>query len=122
MVLVLSAHFWLYFLTPVNITDAETDNIDENPLFDDENQHVLEIYQSLMWTIPFLEKLKKKLKEVATELLKNWEERQTKTILQATTFEVFGTIHEINDQDPIQHGIILRLLKKVVSSLPQGQK
>ena len=29
----------------MNITDAETDNIDENPLFDDENQHVLEIYQ-----------------------------------------------------------------------------
>ena len=59
VVLVFSAHFWLYFLTPVNITDAETDNIDENPLFDDENQHVLEIYQLLMWAIPFLEKLKK---------------------------------------------------------------
>ena len=71
---------------------------------------------------PILRKVEKKLKEVATELLKNWEERQTKTILQATTFEVFGTIHEINDQDPIQHGIILRLLKKLVSSLPQGQK
>ena len=40
--------------------------IDEIPLFEDENQHVLEIYQSFMWTIPFLEKLKKKLKEVAT--------------------------------------------------------
>ena len=44
--------------------------IDEIPLFEDENQHVLEIYQSFMWTIPFLEKLKKKLKAVATELLK----------------------------------------------------
>ena len=63
MVLVLSAHFWLYFLIPAIITDAETDNIDENPLFDDENQHVLEIYQLLMWTIPFLEKLKKPLKK-----------------------------------------------------------
>jgi len=59
VVLVLSAHFWLYFLIPGIITDAETDNIDENPLFDDEIQHVLEIYQLLMWTIPFLEKLKK---------------------------------------------------------------
>ena len=73
----LSAHFWLYFLIPGIITDAETDNIDENPLFDDENQHVLEIYQLLMWTIPFLEKLKK-LKELATELLKIWEKRKKK--------------------------------------------
>ena len=73
----LSAHFWLYFLIPGIITDAETDNLDENPLFDDENQHVLEIYQLLMWTIPFLEKLKK-LKKLATELLTIWEERQKK--------------------------------------------
>ena len=58
-ILVLSAHFWLYFLIPGIITDAETDNLDENPLFDDENQHVLEMYQLLMWTIPFLGKLKK---------------------------------------------------------------
>ena len=46
---------------------------------------------------------------------------QTKTILQATTFEVFGTIHEIDDQDPIQHDIMLKLLKKI-SSLPPRQK
>ena len=55
---------------------------------------------------PILRKVEKKLKEVATELLKNWEERQTNTILQATTFEVFGTVHEIDNQDPIQHGIM----------------
>ena len=90
MVLVLSAHFWLYFLIPGIITDAETDNLDENPLFDDENQHVLEIYQLLMWTIPFLEKLKK-LKKLATELLTIWEERQKKKKkkkknIKATTF------------------------------------
>ena len=59
-----------------------------------------------------LRKVEEKLTEVATELLKNWEERQTKTILQATICEVFGTIHEIVDQDPIQHEIMLRLLKK----------
>ena len=58
MVLVLSAHFWLYFPIHEIITDAETDNIDEIPLFDDENQHFLEIYQLLMWTMPFLEKIK----------------------------------------------------------------
>ena len=68
-----------------------------------------------------LRKVEEKLTEVATELLKNWEERQTKTILQATIFEVFGTIHEIDDQDPIQHDIMLKLLKKI-SSLPPKQK
>ena len=58
----MSANVWLYFLIPKIVTDAENeiDNIDEISLFDDENQHVLEIYQLLMWTIPFLEKLKKK--------------------------------------------------------------
>ena len=55
-------------------------------------------------------------------MLKNWDERQTKTILQAATFEVFGKIHEINDQDPIQHEIMLRLLKKVINALPPRQK
>ena len=85
MVLVLSAHFWLYFLIPGIITDAETDNLDENPLFDDENQHVLEIYQLLMWTIPFLEKLKK-LKELATELLKIWEKGKKKKKSQSYNF------------------------------------
>ena len=54
-------------------------------------------------------------------MLKNWEERQTKTILQATTFEVFGTIHEINDQDSIQHEIMLRLLKKSLVLYHQGK-
>ena len=52
-------------------------------------------------------------------MLKNWEERQTK---KTTTFKVFGTIHEINNQDPIQHEIRLRLLGKVINSLPPRQK
>jgi hypothetical protein len=94
-------------------------------LFDEENQRVLELAGNLSIINaddPTLRKVEKKLKEVATELLKNWEERQTKTILQATTFDVFGIIHEIDDQDPIQHEIMLRLLKKVINSLPPRQK
>ena len=61
-----------------------------------------------MWTFliinvdnPNFRKIEEKLTEGATELLKNWEERQIRTFLQATIFEVFGTIHEINDQDTI---------------------
>ena len=72
-----------------------------------------------MWTFliinvdnPNFRKIEEKLKDVATELLRIQEERQTKTILQATNFEVFGTIHEIDNQDPIQHGIMLRLFLK----------
>ena len=59
-----------------------------------------------------LRKVEEKLTEGVTELLKNWEERQIRTILQATIFEVFGIIHEIDNQYPIQHEIMLRLLKK----------
>ena len=54
------------------------------------------------------------LKQVTTTKLRKW--------LQTTTFKVFGTIHEINNQDPIQHEIRLRLLGKVINSLPPRQK
>ena len=49
VVLVLSAHFWHYFLIPEIITDAknEIDNIDEISLFDEGNQHVLELNGNL---------------------------------------------------------------------------
>ena len=45
----LSAHFWHYFLIPEIITDAENeiDNIDEISLFDEGNQHVLELNRNL---------------------------------------------------------------------------
>ena len=48
--------------------------------------------------------------------------KANKKNLQTTTFKVFGTIHEINNQDPIQHEIRLRLLGKVINSLPPRQK
>ena len=56
-------------------------------MFDEENQRVLELAGNLSIINaddPTLRKVEKKLKEVATELLKNWEERQTKTIREAT--------------------------------------
>ena len=48
--------------------------------------------------------------------------KANKKNLQTTTFKVFGTIHEINNQDPIQHEIRLRLLEKVINSLPTRQQ
>ena len=43
----MSANVWLYFLIPEIITDAENeiDNIDEISLFDEGNQHVLELQE-----------------------------------------------------------------------------
>ena len=104
--------------------ENEIDNIDEISLFDEGNQHVLELNGNLSninLNNPTIWKVEEKLKEVATELLKNWKQRQTKN-LQTTTFKVFATIHEINNQDPIQHEIRLRLLEKVINSLPPRQQ
>ena len=59
MVLVLSAHFWLYFPIHEIITDAETDNIDEIPLFGDENQHFFGNLSIINVDDPILRKVEK---------------------------------------------------------------
>ena len=87
----MSANVWLYFLIPVIINDAENeiDNIDEISLFDEGNQHVLELNGNLLninANNSTIWKVEDKLKEVATELLKSLGRKANKKNLQTTTF------------------------------------
>ena len=120
----MSANVWLYFLIPVIINDAENeiDNIDEISLFDEGNQHVLELNGNLLninANNSTIWKVEDKFKEVATELLKNWEERQTKKIykLQLLALSMKSTIKILFSME-----LCSFFKKKVISSLPQRQK
>ena len=64
-----------------------------------------------------LENVKVKLRDLAKELLKVWNERQSMTDLQETTMRVFGKIHDVSD--PVQYcQTTLELLHDLINALP----
>ena len=73
-----------------------------------------------MWnaTQETLNGVEKKLKDVARELVYNWDRRQGKTELQEATVCAFGTIHDIGAENVEE---IVNLLKKVILCLPPRQ-
>ena len=94
-------------------------NKDNNGLFDEENQQVLELAGSVQINNANDETLRKvemKLQEIAQELKNRWNIRITKTRLQEATIRAFGKIHPENSlESMIEH------LEDIISSLPFQQ-
>ena len=71
-------------------------------------------------SVATLNKVEKRLKSVAQEILQAWNKRQFKTDLQKKMVKVFGKIHE--NSDPVNfHQDMLDLLNEFIQSLPPGK-
>ena len=71
--------------------------------------------------ITTLNKVQDKLKSVAKEILKAWDLRQKKTVLQEKTINAFGIIHN-NSATVENHQDMFNLLHEVIESLPPAQR
>ena len=106
------------------VAEAGTHNIDEIPLFDEDNQRVLQLRGDIQINKAdhdTLTRVEKKLTKISAALLKCWNDRLTKTNHQSATLEAFGKIHS----SPIpteQYAQMLRQLKNVIKSLPEQDK
>ena len=102
------------------LANAGTNKLEDIPLFDEENQRILELAKNLLITgadDQALQRVEKKLKKAALQLKKCWDERMTQTLLEKATFKAFGEIHVNEDLVELREKM-LNLLEYVIKALP----
>ena len=92
-------------------------NVENDRLFDEENQPVLELAGSIPInhaSDEVLRKVEGKLQEVTKELINRFDLRFTKTRLQETTITAFGRIHVEENTNSIE--TMIKLLQDVITT------